>query len=156
MAEGDRDRWTGPLVKQHLDQLLEFGGHALVSRLDATDRRLDRILEGFPQEYATKADMDKIRDSFDVIRADHVRRQEMDEVKLSVIKARDDLNSELAALRTQIALGPRELAEVVHQQAVDRGRQKGIGVTTGAIYSILTVLIAIGALIATALIATHR
>ena len=156
MTEGDRDRWTAPLLKEHVDEILAHDHRSLVARLAATDARLDRILEGFPQSYAVKADVEKIREAIEAIRVDHVRRRELDDVKEAAIKARDDLAVDVNQLRGLIAAGPRELARLIRDQAVAEGRQRGIGVTSSAVYAILTVLIAIGALIATALIATHH
>jgi len=45
---------------------------------------LNDILDGFPQEYARRVEMERIRDELVAIRTDHIQRREFDDIKESI------------------------------------------------------------------------
>lgn len=79
-------------------------------RLDGLEKRLARDesenirkFSGFPQEYASRTEVELLRTALETIRADHVqrreldeRRRELDEVKAAQIQTAEDLRRRLA------------------------------------------------------------
>ena len=59
-------RWTPDLLKEHIDDRLRLISHDL---------------EGFPEHYATRQDIDLVRQMVEDIRGDHVHRREVEEIK---------------------------------------------------------------------------
>lgn len=68
---------------------------ALEKRLGRDEDANIRRFDGFPQEYAQKDEVEVLRNTIESIRADHVQRREMDEVKRAQGKAAEDLRTRL-------------------------------------------------------------
>jgi len=71
------DKWTPELLKQHYDE-----------RLAHLQDEIVRELDGFPQEYAKRADVEVLRNTLDAIRTDHVQRREYDDLKTTITESR--------------------------------------------------------------------
>lgn len=83
-GESDRGPWTIEALRQHFKE-----------RLDRRDHDLEHRFDGFPQEYASKSELDLLRSMLDGIRVDHVRRVEFDEVKQTQREASDSVRKRL-------------------------------------------------------------
>ena len=63
-------KWTADLLKEHYDQ-----------RLNHLTEELIRELDGFPQSYASRNDLETLRTLLESVRQDHVTRREIEEMK---------------------------------------------------------------------------
>jgi len=70
-------KWTPDLLKQHYDE-----------RLGHLQDEFIRELDGFPQEYAKRSEVDVLRSTLDSIRTDHVQRREYDDLKNAISESR--------------------------------------------------------------------
>jgi len=65
-----KESWTPGLLKQHFDE-----------RLNHLTEELIRELDGFPQSYASRNDLETLRTLLESVRQDHVTRREIEEMK---------------------------------------------------------------------------
>ena len=65
-----KDQWTPDLLKTHFDE-----------RLNRLTEELIRELDGFPQSYASRNDLETLRQLLESVRQDHVTRREIEEMK---------------------------------------------------------------------------
>ena len=70
-------KWTPDLLKEHYDE-----------RLKHLQDEIVRELNGFPQEYAKRSEVEVLRNTLDTIRTDHVQRREYDDLKTSISESR--------------------------------------------------------------------
>ena len=61
-----KESWTPGLLKQHFDE-----------RLNHLTEELIRELDGFPQSYASRNDLETLRTLLESVRQDHVTRREI-------------------------------------------------------------------------------
>ena len=79
-----KDSWTPNLLKQHFDE-----------RLNRLTDELIRELDGFPQSYASRNDLETLRTLLESIRQDHVTRREIEEVKNTAAHSAEQVRSRL-------------------------------------------------------------
>ena len=82
------EAWNITTLKEHFEKILEDRDKALQAALtdsqraiDKAETRLNEILEGFPQEYGRKSEIEAIETAINLVRVDHVRRQEFADLK---------------------------------------------------------------------------
>lgn len=68
---------------------------ALTVRLNRMEDHLNHRFEGFPQEYGTAHEVEALRTALEAIRADHVQRREIDEVKAVANRSSEELRRRL-------------------------------------------------------------
>ena len=80
--------WTIPTLKEHFERIIADRDIALRAALaasqeaiDKAELRLNEILEGFPQEYGRKSELENLEAAINVIKADHIQRRELAELK---------------------------------------------------------------------------
>lgn len=103
--------WTIDTLKEHFETILAERDTALKAALAASETaiakaetRLNEILEGFPQEYGRKTELELIETEINTIRSDHVQRSEFSELKDAQSQGRGARLAASAALGIIIAL----------------------------------------------------
>jgi hypothetical protein len=76
--------WTPELLHEHFKD-----------RLDRAEAELRHRMDGFPQEYATRAEMHALRTVMEEMRVDHVQRREVEELKGRLDAETDGIHSKL-------------------------------------------------------------
>jgi len=79
-----KESWTPDLLKQHFDE-----------RLNRLTEELIRELDGFPQSYASRNDLETLRQLLESVRQDHVTRREIEEMKQGVASGDERVRSRL-------------------------------------------------------------
>lgn len=80
--------------------------HAQNEAIFKVEKEFSTMLEGFPQEYAQVSAVDSLRTILDAIRADHVQRREIEELKVTQNQAagRRSITSVLATFAVSVGL----------------------------------------------------
>lgn len=79
-----KESWTPDLLKQHFDE-----------RLNRLTEELIRELDGFPQSYASRNDLETLRQLLESVRLDHVTRREVEEMKQAASASDDTTRTRL-------------------------------------------------------------
>ena len=132
-------------------------------RIGALDRlmvsefaRLDEALGRFEDSVASRfVAGNEFRSSLADVQTEMATRRELEAFKEEYRHAHSDLLQVVADLRTNIAVGPVELAQLARSEALRAGRQQGIGVSANVLVTAVTVLLSACGVIAAIIIASH-
>jgi hypothetical protein len=103
--------WTISTLKAHFDEIIADRDAAVQAALSASqtamdkaEARLNEILDGFPQEYSRKSEIEALETAINAVKADHVQRREFGELKDAQSQGRGARTAFSAALGIIVAL----------------------------------------------------
>lgn len=84
----ENHEWNVTVLKEYFDAILKERDDSLKASfiasqnaIDKAETRLNEILEGFPQDYGRKSDIENLEKEINAVKADHVQRREFDTLK---------------------------------------------------------------------------
>ena len=111
-------KWTPELLYKHFKE-----------RLDRSEAELRHRMDGFPQEFATRAEVVSLRTVMEEMRVDHVQRREIAELKTRVDSETDGIHSKLDEAAGRRTAGVVAVTVVVSLIGITLGIMSRSGVT---------------------------
>ncbi len=119
-------------------------------------KRLDEVFGRFEESVANRfVAGNEFRASLSDVQSQMATRRELEAFQTEYRTQHTALLQSVAELRTSVAVGPKEVSELVRQASRDTGRREGFGVSANVLFSVTSIFVALIAAAAAVVIATH-